>query len=168
MEIWADVFGDKRYFISNYGNLKNSKGYLIKLQNDKDGYKMYSFYLNGKKTTKKIHRLVAEKFVPNPYNYSCINHKDEDKTNNRFDNLEYCTVAYNNCYGSRIESRRKKISKPVICVELNIEFESATKAAKFVNRNKSCICACCNGKKQMKTSGGYHWKWKEKEKNEKI
>lgn len=55
----------------------------------------------GKRVTIKTHTLVADTFIPNPNNLECINHKDEDKTNNSVDNLEWCTKAYNNTYGNK-------------------------------------------------------------------
>ena len=162
-EQWKDIFNDGRYFISNYGRRKNSKNYIIKTQDDKDGYQIFSFYVNGKRIDKKIHRLVAEAFIPNPNNYPFINHKDENKANNYVDNLEWCTKTYNTNYGHAREKQRKNLCKPVICIELNKEFESAKEAAEFVNKDHSSICDCCNGKRQRKTCGGYHWKYLKEE-----
>lgn len=59
-----------------------------------------------------IHTLVAMAFIPNPNNLPCVNHIDENKSNNSLDNLEWCTWQYNNTYGTRVqravETRRKK------------------------------------------------------------
>ena len=57
-------------------------------------------YKNGKKKTYLVHRLVAIAFLPNPNNLPIINHKDENPSNNNVNNLEWCTVAYNNTYGT--------------------------------------------------------------------
>ena len=66
----------------------------------------------GKSKKALVHRLVAEAFLENPENLPCINHKDENKLNNCVDNLEWCTIAYNNCYGDRLKrvSEANKIS----------------------------------------------------------
>ena len=89
------------YEVSNYGAVRTDKC-IKKAQTDKDGYKRVMLY--GQKPFKKyvpVHRLVAIAFVPNPNNYDQVNHKDENKTNNAVDNLEWCDCKYNNNYGNR-------------------------------------------------------------------
>lgn len=120
-EIWKDVKGyDELYKVSNLGRVRNGRtGRIRKLTFDEDGYLQVTLYGKKINVTRKVHRLVAEAFIPNPDNLPCINHKDEDKTNNRVENLEWCTVKYNNTYGDRIEKYRKsntngKKSKPIL------------------------------------------------------
>lgn len=160
-EIWKDIFENQKYFVSNLGRIKNSKDYIIKTHNDKDEYQIFSFYVNGKRVDKKIHRLVAEAFIPNPNKLPFVNHKNEIKCDNKVDNLEWCTKTYNTNYGHAREKQRKKLCKSVICIELDKEFESAKEAAEFIKKDHSSICDCCNNKRYRKTVGGYHWKWKE-------
>lgn len=119
-EIWKPIKGyEDRYEVSNYGSVKSiskfvknrysgfmTKEKLLKPLVLTKGYLGVCLYKDKKATTLKIHRLVAEAFIPNPNNYPCVNHKDEDKTNNFVGNLEWCTVSYNNSYGNR----NKKIS----------------------------------------------------------
>lgn len=71
----------------------NGSGYMIvRLKTSKGTYK--NFY---------VHRLVAQAFLPNPYMYPQVNHKDENKSNNNLENLEFCTAKYNANYGTRIQ-----------------------------------------------------------------
>ena len=76
---------------------------------------------NGKLHLKKIHRLVAQAFLPNPDNLPMINHKDEDKTNNRVDNLEWCTAKYNANYGTIQERHRNTMLERGYCTGLSKE-----------------------------------------------
>lgn len=62
---------------------------------DKDGYYQVGLRKKGKRFCKKIHRLVAETFIPNPKNLPVINHKDGNNKNNHYKNLEWCTVSHN-------------------------------------------------------------------------
>lgn len=88
---------------------------FIKQQLRGKGYPSVSlcYYYEGKKKRKTInvHRLIAETFIPNPNNLPCVNHIDENKTNNDISNLEWCTYSYNNTYGKGAKQRNKSISQ---------------------------------------------------------
>ena len=74
----------------------------LKQSNDTSGYPMVYLYNNEhKKKTIKVHTLIADTFIPNPNNYKVINHKNEIKTDNRVENLEWCTISYNNSYNNK-------------------------------------------------------------------
>ena len=114
-EEWKDVKGyEGKYKISNLGRLKsyaqNKDGRIIDGYVDKKGYKnvrMYDEPQNGK--WYKMHRLVASTFIENPNSYPQVNHKDENKTNNRVDNLEWCDNLYNERYGTKGKRAGEKI-----------------------------------------------------------
>lgn len=105
-----DIKGfEGEYQISTTGDvysLKFGKRRLMKLSKNTKGYLMVHLCKDGKQKTFLVHRLVAEAFLPNSENLPEINHKNEDKTDNRVSNLEFCDRKYNNNYGSR----NKKIS----------------------------------------------------------
>lgn len=102
-EIWKNITDyEELYQISNLGNIKNTKRNKIKKKTiNKDGYYVAKLSKNNIKKVFLVHRLVAKEFVKNKNNYNIVNHKDENKLNNRADNLEWCTVKYNNNYGTR-------------------------------------------------------------------
>lgn len=81
------------------------QGNILKLLSsvlDSSGYPIVKLYDDtNKKRTIVVHRIVADTFIPNPNNLECINHKDENETNNSVENLEWCTKSYNNCYGNK-------------------------------------------------------------------
>lgn len=78
------------------------------------GYKIVSLTRDGKTKMRFVHRLVAEAFIPNPDNLPMVNHKDEDKTNNFLENLEWCTNEYNLTYGTARQRQARKVKgKPL-------------------------------------------------------
>lgn len=96
-EIWkeTEISG---YFISNLGRLKGRSGKIIKTYLNADGYRVICLKpegRNGKAKSVRIHRLIAEAFIPNPDNKPFINHKDGNKQNNSIENLEWCTNQEN-------------------------------------------------------------------------
>ena len=98
MEIWKDINGFRElYQISNLGRVRRKDNFkVLKPLSISKGYKGVRLYeTKDKARTKKIHRLVAEYFIPNPLNLPQVNHKDGNKSNNRIDNLEWCSNEFN-------------------------------------------------------------------------
>ena len=111
-EVWKKIPNYENYDVSNLGKIRNSKTSILrKTSIFRTGYEMVVLFKNGKRKNCSVHRLVAEAFIPNPNNLPEVNHKDEIKTNNFVDNLEWCTRIYNENYGTGIkrgiETKRK-------------------------------------------------------------
>lgn len=161
-----------KYQVSNFGQIlslsygRTGKPKLLKPQKTKDGYLRVGLSKNGKRKSFLVHRLVAETFIPNSNNLIEVNHKDEDKTNNRTDNLEWCDRKYNMNYGTCIERIVKKttngkLSKTVLQFTKSGDFVREWISAKECGRNGfilSCVIRCCQGKR--KSHKGYIWQYK--------
>lgn len=170
-EIWRDIPGlEGIYAASSAGRIKSIKtGKIHKLYVHKNGYVYCHLSKNGKAKVIRVHRLIAETFIPNPGNLQYINHKDEDKTNNCVDNLEWCTAKENATYGTRIERivnknlNHPRKSKWVIKLSKNNEilhfYPSTMQASRETGISRTAIMRCCQCKKNYNTAGGYIWKY---------
>ena len=176
-EIWKDVKGyEGLYQVSNLGNVKSLKRVvphkmtgsrtipekILKLISDGSGYLYVSLSKDGKKKNPKVHRLVAESFIPNPDNLPQVNHIDEDKSNNRVDNLEWVTSLDNLNHSNVIEkghsSRRKKVIQKSFDGRVIAIYTSITEAVKEIGvGNHSLISMCCSGKR--KSAYNYLWEY---------
>lgn len=181
-EIWKAIPGYEGYYeVSNIGNVRSMtriidmpselgniyplhhKGKVLKqILNYKRGY----FYVDlcGKKYT--VHRLVAMAFIPNPDNLPCVNHKDENKHNNRVENLEWCTRLYNINYGTCRARRGMRSWVSVIGTDKDGKeyyFSSMREAEEKTGVYFGNISNCCRNVKHRQTAGGYRWRYARKD-----
>ena len=178
IEEWRDIKGFEGYYqVSNMGRVKRLKivgnegrtyreRILVPVYNTR--YLNVSLCKNGTVKQRRVHRLVCEAFIENPYNYPCINHKDENRLNNNADNLEWCTYKYNNSYGTVVVRRAKSRCRAVIQMDLRgrriKKWDSLKDASEYFGVEYSNIISACRGRQL--TSAGYKWRYAEKPKKE--
>ena len=159
-EIWKPVRNyEGLYEVSNMGRVKSlnykrtGKEKILKPYGN--GYLQVQLWKDGNREQPLVHVLVATAFLENTDNLPEVNHKDEDKTNNCVENLEYCSKLYNCNYGTR----NKKISKPVFSVDkksgLIMWWQSAHEAERCTGIANGNIIKCCQGK--LKSVGNHYW-----------
>ena len=177
-ESWKIITDYPEYKISNYGRIKypirkGKNPFKMRITyggNQADGYK--TFQLKNKESKKKIaiHRLVAQEYVNNPNleNYNTVNHKDGNKQNNRFDNLEWCTRSQNtqHAYNNDLISGKRKIYQLDINNNIIKEWNTIKDAYETLKLSRTAINAVLSGRN--KTSGGYYWCYKEEYDNNKM
>lgn len=121
-EIWKDIEGyEGLYQVSNKGRVKSfhsGEGKIMKPGTHPLGYKSVTLFKDKKGKVAKVHRLVAQAFIPNPENLPVINHKDENPSNNNVENLEWCTQKYNLNYGTCQERKEKTRAENKVRKEL--------------------------------------------------
>ena len=181
MEEWKTIKGfEGLYEVSNQGRVRRADGKIISQTFRGRGYLGVCLHKNKRQFQKYTHRLVAEAFIENPFDYPCINHIDENKTNNDISNLEWCDFRYNNSHGTRLERISEKLTgkklssetcrkmsevrkgrthkgRAVICLETKEVFESAQMASRKLGLYRGMVAQVCRGKGE--TAGGLHWKY---------
>lgn len=169
-EIWKPIQYDG-YEISNFGMVKSYKydkinGKIMKPYRTTKGYLQIDLQLDGRKRQNRVHlavhRLVAQAFIPNPDNLPEVNHKDEDKTNNHVDNLEWCTTEYNCNYGNHGENIAKKTRMSIYSIDENgnVEyFDGVREAIRTLSNGKKNSSAQISNvlDKPNRTYLGRHW-----------
>jgi hypothetical protein len=173
-EAWKDVVGfEGIYIVSNYGEIKSVdrydkfgkfiKGKTRKQQVNAWGY--FSIILCDDNRRKQLlaHRVVAEAFISNPLGLPEINHKDENKQNNRVENLEWCDRTYNANYGTCAERSGISSGRPVIqktlCGEFVQQYPSVSHAARAMNVSQQSISNVVRKLPSKKTVCGYVWEY---------
>ncbi len=171
MEEWRILACNPEYSVSSIGRVMK-QGKILN-QYDCNGYCVVSMKIGNRYYTKRVHRLVAEAFIPNPDNLPQVNHKDEDKTNNQVNNLEWCDAYYNNHYGSRLQRVREALlgkefsderkqhirdantriqGKPVAQIDTNgniiKEYVSTKEAERDTGIPHGAISGVCRGKRK--------------------
>jgi hypothetical protein len=174
---WRDVVGyEGLYQVSIDGEVKNVKtGRILRPCKSHKGYLLTYLYKDGKGKGYSVHRLVARAWIPNPDNLPQVNHINEDKTDNRVENLEWVTAKENVNWATGIERAAKtkrgvyniKTSKPVYQYTLDGQFIKEYPSTHEVERqtgfSHTNISACCLGKYGRKTAYGYKWCYKYEE-----
>lgn len=164
-EIWRPIRGyENLYEVSNLGKVRSldrlanrnggtmlCKGRILKPLKTSNGYHQVDLYNDGKKIRFYVHRLVYEAFNGQIPEGMQVNHIDEDKTNNRLDNINMMTPKENTNWGTGNERRAKSKSKPIIQLDLEgnflAEFEGQNDAARKLNINPGCICRVLKGQR---------------------
>ena len=184
-EIWKPIAGfEGRYEVSSLGRVRSlvdNKGRkrikIRKTRLTKSGYLYLNLWIKCKMHTKVVHKLVAEAFLDKPDNAQCINHINGVKTDNRVENLEWCTFSENSLHAirtglvvdpaSHFQTKGKHgkdhpTSKPVeqytLDGEFIAEYESCVEAANELGFAAGNIQRCASGRR--KTAHGYRWRYK--------
>lgn len=179
---WKKVKGfEELYEVSNTGLIKSlgqgistdprtKEVRILKTAIKNNGYVQVKLCKNGTHNYRRVHRLVAIAFIPNPHNLKEINHIDGDKTNNADYNLEWCTSGHNQRHAfltglqKPIRGKDNKHSLPILQFDLNgvllKEWDSIKQILREEGFNTFGIIKCCKKEPKYKTAYGFKWAYK--------
>lgn len=170
--MWKPICNFPNYEVSSNGEVRstnyNHTGVckILKSSISSNGYYGVILVKGGRRFYRAVHRLVAEAFLPNTNNLPYINHRDENKLNNKASNLEWCTAQYNIKYGSCIDRRanKQKVTRgnPIISIDNNgneVKYISAKEASRITGINQGSISKCCKGERRI--AGGFRWRYEQ-------
>jgi hypothetical protein len=158
-EIWRAHPDFEKLEVSTFGRVRTLKGHCYAIQLNRDGYLYVHFRINGKSFNKKVHRLVAQTFIPNPNILPEVNHKDGNRTNNNVSNIEWCTRSYNRQYREKHGfSQTEVLGQPVFAINLTTlevsSFRSQREASRVLEISSGSISAVIKGKRKR---AGHFW-----------
>ena len=165
-EIWRSIKDYPGYEVSNLGRVRSFNFNRVRIKtlitHKPTGYITVYLYKHNKIKNAKVHRLVAQAFIPNSENKPQVNHIDGDKTNNKADNLEWCTPSENQRHANRTGLRdyeycKKAVSQYSKTGEFIASYNSTLEAEKVTGVYHSHISRCCKGK--SKIACGFVWKY---------
>lgn len=150
-EVWRDIPSLENYQASNLGNIRYKGHGKRKLQLNSSGYLYIDVRVNGKLVNLRVHRLIAETFIPKVDGKEFINHIDGNKQNNRVENLEWCTASENEIHKVRVLN--KKQTPPVnvnrvVDLDTGIIYESVKEAAQATGADRHHIGEVASGKRR--------------------
>lgn len=178
-EIWKPIKGyEGLYEVSDFGRIKSlgrtvNRGLkkmrvmerILKSGNNQHGYKIVALWKNGEGKTRRVHRLIAVAFIPNPKNKPHINHLNGIVVDNRIENLEWCTHFENMQHAWRNGfitteklGREKRVAQILDGVVIKI-WKSQSEANRKLGTPFGCISDCCRGVKYRHTAGGFEWRF---------
>lgn len=155
-ESWKEIKDyEGLYWVSNLGHIKNKHNKILKPEYSNKDYACIQLRKDSRMKKYRVHRLVAEAFIPNPLGLPEINHVDENKHNNQVSNLEWCTHIQNMKSYTEKHPERNNNEKAVYCFDLDECFKSITEAAIKTKVNRTSILKACRG--QLHQAGGKLW-----------